>query len=76
MRARRQVTRSVFLTPLIAAAAVFVLTGEHRTDPVGASGTRIVVTLLHEMKRRNLSLGVATACVGGGQGAAIVFERI
>jgi acetyl-CoA C-acetyltransferase len=43
--------------------------------PVGASGTRIVVTLLHEMKRRNLSLGVATACVGGGQGAAIVFER-
>ena len=44
--------------------------------PVGASGTRIVVTLLHEMKRRSLSLGVATACVGGGQGAAIVFERI
>lgn len=43
--------------------------------PVGASGTRIVVTLLHELKRRNLSLGVATACVGGGQGAAIVFER-
>lgn len=44
--------------------------------PVGASGTRIVVTLLHEMKRRNLSLGLATACVGGGQGAAIIFERI
>jgi acetyl-CoA C-acetyltransferase len=43
--------------------------------PVGASGTRIVVTLLHEMERRQLSLGVATACVGGGQGAAIVFER-
>ncbi len=44
--------------------------------PVGASGTRIVVTLLHEMKRRNVSLGVATACVGGGQGAAMVFERV
>lgn len=44
--------------------------------PVGASGTRIVVTLLHEMKRRNLSLGLASACVGGGQGAVIVFERI
>ena len=44
--------------------------------PVGATGTRIVVTLLHEMKRRNLSIGVATACVGGGQGAAIVFEKI
>ena len=43
--------------------------------PVGASGTRIVVTLLHEMKRRNLSLGLATACIGGGQGAAIIFER-
>jgi len=43
--------------------------------PVGASGTRIVVTLLHEMKRRQVSLGVATACVGGGQGAAMVFER-
>ena len=43
--------------------------------PVGATGTRIVVTLLHEMKRRNLSLGLATACIGGGQGAAIIFER-
>jgi acetyl-CoA C-acetyltransferase len=44
--------------------------------PVGATGTRITVTLRHEMKRRNLSLGLATACVGGGQGAAIIFERI
>ena len=44
--------------------------------PVGASGTRIVVTLLHEMKRRNLSLGLASACVGGGQGAAVIFERV
>ena len=43
--------------------------------PVGATGTRIAVTLLHEMKRRKLSLGVATACIGGGQGAAVVFER-
>jgi acetyl-CoA acetyltransferase family protein len=44
--------------------------------PVGATGARITVTLLHEMKRRNLSLGLATACVGGGQGAAIIFERV
>jgi len=44
--------------------------------PVGATGTRLVVTLLHEMKRRGVGLGLATACVGGGQGAAIVFERI
>ncbi len=43
--------------------------------PVGATGTRLVVTLLHEMKRRNLSLGLATMCVGGGQGGAIVLER-
>ena len=44
--------------------------------PVGATGTRIVVTLLHEMKRRNVALGLATACVGGGQGTAIVFEKL
>jgi len=43
--------------------------------PVGETGARITVTLLHEMKRRNLSLGLATACVGGGQGAAVIFER-
>lgn len=43
--------------------------------PVGTSGNRIVVTLLYEMKRRNLNLGLATMCVGGGQGGAIVLER-
>jgi acetyl-CoA C-acetyltransferase len=43
--------------------------------PVGATGTRIVVTLLHEMKRRKASLGLATACIGGGQGIAVIFER-
>lgn len=43
--------------------------------PVGQSGTRIAVTLLHEMKRRSVSLGLAALCVGGGQGAAMVFER-
>ena len=44
--------------------------------PVGATGTRLVVTLLHEMKRRNVSIGVATACIGGGQGSAVIFERV
>jgi acetyl-CoA C-acetyltransferase len=44
--------------------------------PVGASGSRIVVTLLHEMKRRNARYGAATLCVGGGQGAAVVVERL
>ncbi len=43
--------------------------------PVGASGTRLVITLLREMQRREQSLGLATLCIGGGQGAALVFER-
>jgi len=43
--------------------------------PVGTSGNRLVVTLLFEMKRRNLNLGLATMCVGGGQGGAIILER-
>lgn len=43
--------------------------------PVGSSGTRLVLTLLKEMKRRHLNLGLATLCVGGGQGAAMVVER-
>lgn len=43
--------------------------------PVGFSGARIVLTLLKEMKRRNLSVGLAMLCVGGGQGAAVVVER-
>ncbi|MDO0825175.1 acetyl-CoA C-acetyltransferase [Desulfosporosinus nitroreducens] len=43
--------------------------------PVGASGTRILVSLLHEMKRSNAHLGLATLCIGGGQGIALVVER-
>jgi acetyl-CoA acetyltransferase len=43
--------------------------------PVGSSGTRLVLTLLKEMKRRHLNLGLAALCVGGGQGAAMVVER-
>jgi acetyl-CoA acetyltransferase family protein len=43
--------------------------------PVGASGARLVLTLLMEMRRRNLKRGVAALCVGGGQGAAFVLER-
>jgi len=43
--------------------------------PVGATGTRIVVTLLHEMQRRSNRLGLATLCVGGGMGMAMVLER-
>jgi acetyl-CoA acyltransferase len=43
--------------------------------PVGSSGTRLIITLLKEMKRRDLSLGLATLCIGGGQGGAIILER-
>ena len=44
--------------------------------PVGQSGARLIVTLLHEMKRRGSRYGAATMCVGGGQGGAMVVERI
>jgi acetyl-CoA acetyltransferase len=43
--------------------------------PVGASGARLLLTLLFEMRRRGLKRGVASLCVGGGQGAAFVLER-
>jgi len=43
--------------------------------PVGSSGTRLVITLLKEMKRRGLNLGLATLCIGGGQGGAMILER-
>ena len=41
----------------------------------GGRAERIVLTLLHEMRRRDVDLGVATLCVGGGQGAAMLLER-
>ena len=44
--------------------------------PVGATGCRLVVTLIHEMAKRDLSLGLATLCVGGGLGFAMVVERL
>ncbi len=44
--------------------------------PVGATGCRLVVTLIHEMKKRDLTFGLATLCVGGGLGFAMVIERL
>jgi acetyl-CoA C-acetyltransferase len=44
--------------------------------PIGASGARILVTLLHEMTRRNARRGMATLCIGGGQGVALAVERV
>ena len=43
--------------------------------PIGASGCRILVTLLHEMVRRDAKKGLATLCIGGGQGVALAVER-
>ena len=43
--------------------------------PIGASGTRILVTLIHEMLRQNKSKGCATLCIGGGMGIAICLEK-
>jgi acetyl-CoA acetyltransferase family protein len=44
--------------------------------PLGASGARIVVTLAHELRRREARYGLATMCIGVGQGIALVIERV
>jgi acetyl-CoA C-acetyltransferase len=43
--------------------------------PIGASGARVFVTLLHEMQKRNAKKGLATLCIGGGMGIALAVER-
>jgi len=44
--------------------------------PLGCTGAKLTTTLLHEMKRRSARYGMVTMCVGGGMGAAGIFERI
>jgi len=44
--------------------------------PLGATGTRLVLTLLHGLKRLDKTLGIASACIGGGQGIAMLVERV
>ena len=44
--------------------------------PLAATGTRLILTLSHELKRCDGRYGVATACIGGGQGIAVIIERI
>ncbi len=44
--------------------------------PLGATGTRLVITLLHELRRRKQQYGLATACIGGGQGIAMIVENL
>ena len=43
--------------------------------PLGCSGVRISATLIHEMKKRGVKYGLATMCIGVGQGAAVVYEN-
>ena len=43
--------------------------------PIGASGARIIVTLLHEMEKRDVKRGIASLCIGGGEGTAVAIER-
>jgi acetyl-CoA C-acetyltransferase len=43
--------------------------------PIGASGARILVTLIHEMQKRKAKKGLATLCIGGGMGIAMCIER-
>ncbi|CAM2186011.1 hypothetical protein BC2230_50001 [Burkholderia cepacia] len=44
--------------------------------PIGASGCRILVTLLHEMAKRDAKRGLASLCIGGGMGVALAVERV
>ena len=44
--------------------------------PIGATGTRILVTLIHEMKRRKSKKGLATLCIGGGMGISMCIENV
>ena len=44
--------------------------------PIGASGARLVVTLIHALRRRNLKRGIAALCIGGGEATAMALERV
>jgi acetyl-CoA C-acetyltransferase len=44
--------------------------------PIGASGARIIVTLLHALKAKGLKKGLATLCIGGGEGTAMALELV
>ncbi|HTE04962.1 MAG TPA: acetyl-CoA C-acyltransferase, partial [Planctomycetota bacterium] len=44
--------------------------------PLGATGTRLLLTLMHQLERARKSYGIASACIGGGQGIAMLIERL
>ena len=60
------------LIPAIASAIAAKVQVDH---PVGVSGARLILTCLKEMKRRLLSRGLVSLCIGGGQGGAVLLER-
>ena len=58
------------MTDIVIASAAIAI-----GHPIGASGARILVTLLHEMQKRDVKRGLATLCIGGGMGIALAVER-
>ncbi|MDO9181673.1 MAG: acetyl-CoA C-acyltransferase, partial [Bacteriovorax sp.] len=44
--------------------------------PVGSTGSRLIVTLMHELRRRKGKYGLASLCIGGGQGGAVIIENL
>ncbi len=61
-----------------AAAALVIMSAEKAKElghPIGCTGARILVTLIYEMMRKNYQFGLATLCIGGGQGMATIIER-
>ena len=44
--------------------------------PIGASGARILTTLIHALNQKDLSVGLATLCIGGGEASALIIERV
>ena len=50
--------------------------GEEQGEVAGATGTRLIITLLYELRRRKKKYGLATACIGGGQGIAVIVEAL
>jgi acetyl-CoA C-acetyltransferase/acetyl-CoA acyltransferase len=73
--ANRELGRSIFLGEIDRARLNVNGGAIALGHPVGATGARLVITLIEELRRRGLGLGLATLCIGGGQGGALVVER-
>ena len=60
---------------IVIVSAARTAVGKFGGSPIGASGCRILVTLLHEMRRRDAKKGLAALCIGGGMGVSLAVER-